>query len=70
MRVYQFRHVGIVAATTLCYRCVFCSEDKIIRGGGHSVNEDLGVFFKKVHFYLKKADFLLRGQVYACFFSG
>ncbi|MBB5369012.1 hypothetical protein HDE74_002164 [Janthinobacterium sp. K2Li3] len=55
---------------TLCYRCVFCSEDKIIRGGGHSVNEDFGVFFKKVHFYVKNADFLLLGQINACFFSG
>ncbi|MFZ4874502.1 hypothetical protein ACL9RI_05420 [Janthinobacterium sp. Mn2066] len=59
MRVYQFRHVGIVTACycllLLALRCVFCSEDKIIRGGGHSVNEDLDIFFKKVRFQLKKA---------------
>src|SRR5450830_1431167 len=28
-------------------RCVFCSEDKIIRAGGHSVNQHFALFFKK-----------------------
>jgi len=28
-------------------RCVFCSEDKIIRAGVHSVNQHFALFFKK-----------------------
>ena len=28
-------------------RCVFCSEDKIIRAGAHSVNQHFALFFKK-----------------------
>ena len=98
MRVYQFRHVGIVLLTTLlpyyfllrtttmnnsllvvptkgleplhpkahgpepcastnsatwallllaACRCMFCSEDKIIRAGAHSVNQHFALFFKK-----------------------
>src|SRR5450830_104545 len=96
MRVYQFRHVGIVllASTADCFtadhnennallvvptkgleplhpkahgpepcastnsatwallllaacRCMFCSEDKIIRAGAHSVNQHFALFFKK-----------------------
>ncbi|MDH6157381.1 hypothetical protein H4V96_001483 [Janthinobacterium sp. CG_23.4] len=29
------------------YRRVFCSEDKIIRAGAHSVNQHFALFFKK-----------------------
>jgi len=35
-------------------RCVFCSEDKIIRAGAHSVNQHFALFFKKHPFPLKK----------------
>ena len=35
-------------------RCVFCSEDKIIRAGAHSVNQHFALFFKKYPFHLKK----------------
>ena len=118
MRVYQFRHVGIVllASTAYCFtadhnennsllvvptkgleplhpkahgpepcastnsatwallllaacRCVFCSEDKIIRAGAHSVNQHFALFFKKHVFSPEKGCSLWKKIKSAYFFS-